>query len=105
MKIKNNLGWMQCTQCGNGFEVTKQEVDCGDYVDRQACDCCGIGPMRIDWTYSDGPVVRVADGPGYLDLPDNPQINMNNDSIKNRKEAIIDWMTRGNMKHSSVEEK
>lgn len=50
-----NLGWMQCTQCGNGFEVTKEEVEAGDYVDRQCCDECGIGPMKIDWTYPDGP--------------------------------------------------
>jgi hypothetical protein len=111
MKIKNNIGWMQCTQCGNGFEVTKQEVDCGDYVDRQACDCCGIGPMIIDWTYPDGagwtaaPAAHVADGPGYINLPENPEINMNNDSSNNRKQAIINWMTRGNMKHFSVEKK
>lgn len=50
-----NLGWIQCTQCGNGFEVTKQEVEIGDYIDRQSCDHCGIGPMRIDWNYPDGP--------------------------------------------------
>ena len=53
--MSKDLGWIQCTQCGNGFEVTKQEVDAGDYVHRQACDCCGIGPMLIDWDYPDGP--------------------------------------------------
>jgi hypothetical protein len=50
-----HLGWIQCTQCGNGFVVHKVEVDVGDYVDRQACDECGIGPMLIDWTWPDGP--------------------------------------------------
>ena len=49
------LGWIQCTQCGNGFEVTKEEIESGDYIDRQACDECGIGPMKIDWSYPDGP--------------------------------------------------
>ena len=49
-----DYGWIQCTQCGNGFQVHKSEVDAGDYVDRQACDECGIGPMRIDWTWPDG---------------------------------------------------
>jgi hypothetical protein len=31
------------------------DVEAGDYVDRQACPECGIGPCRIDWTYPDGP--------------------------------------------------
>ena len=53
--LKNKLAWIQCTQCGNGFEITKEEVDCGDHVDRQACDSCCIGPMIIDWDYPDGP--------------------------------------------------
>jgi len=51
----HSLGWIQCTQCGNGFEVTRGEVEAGDHIDRQSCDECGIGPMRIDWTYPDGP--------------------------------------------------
>lgn len=54
-KNTQNLGWIQCTQCGNGFQVHKSEVDAGDYVDRQVCDHCGIGPMIIDWTWPDGP--------------------------------------------------
>lgn len=49
-----DYGWIQCTQCGNGFQVHKSEVDAGDYVDRQVCDHCGIGPMLIDWTWPDG---------------------------------------------------
>jgi hypothetical protein len=31
-----------------------------------------------------------------IDLPVNPTINMNEDSIKNRKQAIVEWMTRSN---------
>ncbi len=50
----DNLGWLQCTQCGNGFEITREDVEAGDYHDRQACDHCCIGPMRIDWDYPDG---------------------------------------------------
>ena len=46
-----DLGWFQCTQCGNGFEIHRWEVEAGDYVDRQSCDHCGIGPMLIDWDY------------------------------------------------------
>lgn len=44
-----HLGWIQCTQCGWGCEVTRAEVDAGDYHDGQACGSCGIGPCRIDW--------------------------------------------------------
>ena len=49
-----DLGWIQCSQCGNGFEVHRSEVEAGDYVNRQTCDECGIGPMFIDWDYPDG---------------------------------------------------
>ena len=49
------LGWIQCSQCGWGCEIHKSEVDAGDYVDRQACPDCGLGPCRIDWNYPDGP--------------------------------------------------
>ena len=45
------LGWIQCTQCGWGCEIHKSEVDAGDYVDRQACPDCGLGPCSIDWDY------------------------------------------------------
>jgi hypothetical protein len=46
-----DLGWIQCSQCGWGCEIHKSEVDAGDYVDRQACPDCGLGPCRIDWDY------------------------------------------------------
>lgn len=36
-----------------------------------------------------------------IDLPDNPQININNDAFDKRKEALIEWMTRSNMKHEN----
>ena len=49
------LGWIQCSQCGWGCEIHKSEVDAGDYVDRQACPDCCLGPCRIDWDYPDGP--------------------------------------------------
>lgn len=49
------LGWIQCTECGNGFEIHRLEVEAGDYVNRQACDHCGIGVMLIDWDFFDGP--------------------------------------------------
>lgn len=50
----DNLGWFQCNCCGNGFEITREGVDIGDYVNRQACDFCYEGTMTIDWTYPDG---------------------------------------------------
>ena len=50
-----DLGWLQCTQCGHGHEVHLADVEAGDYADRQACPVCGTGPCRIDWTYPDGP--------------------------------------------------
>jgi len=53
-KETKDIGWIQCSQCGNGFEVHRSEVEAGDYVDRQACDECGIGPMHIDFDYPDG---------------------------------------------------
>lgn len=53
--LNNKLGWLQCTQCGHGHEVTKEEVEVGDYIDQGSCDSCGIGPVKIDWTYPDGP--------------------------------------------------
>ena len=53
--MNDQLGWIQCTQCGWGCEVRRDEVEAGDYHDRQACDSCGIGPCLIDWTYPDGP--------------------------------------------------
>ena len=52
---KDDLGWIQCSQCGWGCEVHKSEVEAGDYVDRQACPDCGLGPCDIDWDYPDGP--------------------------------------------------
>ncbi len=54
-QVTADLRWLQCTQCGHGHEVHRAEVKAGDYVDRQACPECGIGPCRIDWTYPDGP--------------------------------------------------
>ena len=45
----NQNGWIQCTQCGNGYSVCKQDIQSGDVVDRQACEHCGIGPMIISW--------------------------------------------------------
>lgn len=44
---QSDLGWLQCTQCGYGHEVTREEVEIGDYTDRQACPSCCIGPCRI----------------------------------------------------------
>ena len=38
----NLLGRIQCTQCGWGCEVRRDEVESGDYADRQACDSCGM---------------------------------------------------------------
>ena len=56
MTNKNdNLGWFQCNQRGNGFRITREEIDCGDHVDRQACDHCYGGIMTVDFTYPDGP--------------------------------------------------
>jgi len=34
-----------------------------------------------------------------IDLPDNPTINIEEDSINNRRQAFVEWMTRGNMEH------
>ena len=50
----SDLGWIQCTQCGWGREVHRSEIEAGDYLDRQACPECCIGPCKIDWTYPDG---------------------------------------------------
>jgi len=36
-----------------------------------------------------------------IDLPDNPTVNMNQDSINNRREAFVEWMTRGNIIHEN----
>jgi hypothetical protein len=47
--MSKHLGWIQCTQCGWGCEVTRAEVGAGDYHDGQACGSCGIGPCRIHW--------------------------------------------------------
>lgn len=52
---KDDLGWIQCSQCGWGTEVEGWEVLAGDYVDRQACQDCGLGPCDIDWDYPSGP--------------------------------------------------
>jgi hypothetical protein len=49
-----NLGWFQCNQCGNGFEINRWEIEAGDYVDRQSCDHCGFGVMTADFDYPDG---------------------------------------------------
>ena len=48
---KDDLGWMQCTQCSWGTEVEGWEILSGDYRDGQACQDCGLGPCRIDWTW------------------------------------------------------
>ena len=49
-----DIGWIQCSQCGWGCEVHRSEVEAGDYVDRQSCPDCGLGPCKIDWDYPDG---------------------------------------------------
>ena len=36
-----------------------------------------------------------------IDLPDNPQINLNKDAMVNLKNALVEWMTRGNMGHTN----
>jgi hypothetical protein len=58
-----HMGWIQCTQCGWGSEVSRSEVEAGDYTDRQACDHCGIGPCRIDWDWPDGPGWKYEEKP------------------------------------------
>ena len=47
-----DIGWIQCSQCGWGCELRRLEVEAGDYVDRQACDECGIGPTQTDMMYT-----------------------------------------------------
>jgi hypothetical protein len=47
--MKNKKGWLQCTQCGWGVEVSSEDIDCGDYVINGSCDHCGIGPIVVDW--------------------------------------------------------
>ncbi len=51
----DNLGWLQCNNCGNGFEITREEVEAGDYKNRQACEHCYGGIMTVDFTYPNGP--------------------------------------------------
>lgn len=50
----NKLGWLQCSECGHGHEVSGWDVMCGDVTDRTACPYCCTGICRIDWTYPDG---------------------------------------------------
>ena len=50
-----DIGWIGCTQCGWGCQFHRSEVELGDYVDRQSCPDCDLGPCRIDWDYPDGP--------------------------------------------------
>lgn len=52
---KDDLGWIQCNSCGNGFEIYGYSVESGDYTDKQLCDHCLEGLMIIDWDYPDGP--------------------------------------------------
>lgn len=40
--------WIQCTQCGWGQQITNDEIDCGDFCNRQSCPECGLGPCLID---------------------------------------------------------
>jgi hypothetical protein len=37
---------------------------------------------------------------GLIDLSKNPTININEDSIVSRREAFIEYMSRGNMEHT-----
>lgn len=50
-EYNQDSGWIQCTECGNGFEIYRYLIEAGDVTDRQVCDHCGIGLMIIDWTY------------------------------------------------------
>ena len=58
-----DLGWFQCNNCGNGFEIQRWEIEAGDYVNRQACDHCGYGIMTVDFDYPDGPGWRYEEKP------------------------------------------
>jgi hypothetical protein len=49
-----DFAWIQCTQCGWGTQLHREDVESGDYTDRQACPECDLGPCIIDWTYPDG---------------------------------------------------
>lgn len=60
-----DLGWFQCSQCGNGFEIHRWEMEAGDYVDRQSCDHCGYGVMTVDWSFPDGPGWRYEEKHEY----------------------------------------
>jgi|LauGreDrversion4_2_1035121.scaffolds.fasta_scaffold20193_8 hypothetical protein len=40
-----------------------------------------------------------------IDLPENPTVAINDKSSKKLKEALIEWMTRGNMIHNNKESK
>ena len=42
-------GMLWCTQCGHCHQVSKVEVDAGDYEEGRACPCCLIGIIKIDW--------------------------------------------------------
>lgn len=40
-----------------------------------------------------------------IDLPANPTVAMDDNSSKNLKAALVEWMTRGNMTHSNKDSK
>jgi hypothetical protein len=48
---QNIKGWINCSECGNGYEVSKEDVACGDVIDKSSCDHCGYGIMKIDWDH------------------------------------------------------
>ena len=68
-----DLGWIQCSQCGWGCEVHRAEVEAGDYIDRQGCPECGLGPCRIDWDYPDGPGWKYEEGGRYESCGVHPE--------------------------------
>jgi len=45
-------GWLQCSQCGNGFWVRRWEFEVGDRKDRERCPRCLIGFMSVEWEKS-----------------------------------------------------